>query len=61
MQRIVEARIHQRRVAKRRVFGDILDPLAVDPDFPAIPQACQVLLRGLKAPTIKREAITIHH
>ncbi len=36
VQRVVEQRHRRGRIAERRMFGDVLDPLAVDIDFAAV-------------------------
>ena len=46
VQRIVQLAHRGRRVAERRVGGDILDAFAVDVDLTAILQAFQVLFTG---------------
>ena len=50
VQRVIEPRDRARGIAERRMGGDILDPLAVDVDFPAVAQAFQVLRAGERPP-----------
>jgi hypothetical protein len=46
VQRVVHARDHPCRVAERRMVGDLLDALAVDPDLAVILEAREVLVAG---------------
>jgi len=46
VQRVVEQRDRGRGIAKRRVRGDVLDPLAVDVDFAAVAQRFQIFGAG---------------
>src|SRR5580704_18012507 len=50
MERVIEPRDRSRRVAERRMGGDVLDALPIDIDFAAIAQAFQVLCAGEGAP-----------
>ncbi len=47
MQRVVEPGDHPRRVAERRVIGDVFDALAVDPHLSPVVQAVQKFLAGI--------------
>src|SRR6516162_8434877 len=46
VQRVVKARDGTRRVAERRMRGNVLDALAVDIDFAAVAQAFKVFGAG---------------
>jgi hypothetical protein len=48
VQRIVEPRQHPGAVLERRVRGDVLDALAVDPDLAAVVEALEKLLAGVR-------------
>jgi len=52
MQRIVELSHRHSGVSEGRMFGDILDPLAVNPDLPAISQRLKILGTGKRAAQI---------
>src|SRR5271169_3826805 len=47
MQRVVEPRHHPRRIAERRVLGDVFDALAVDPYLSAVVEAVEKFLAGV--------------
>src|SRR6202035_470493 len=47
MQRIVEPGDHPRGVAEAGMRGDVLDALAIDPDFAAVIEAVEVFLAGV--------------
>jgi hypothetical protein len=47
VQRVVEPGDHPRGVAERRVHSDVLDPLAVDPDFTPVIEAVEKFLAGI--------------
>src|SRR5580693_7916546 len=49
VQRVVEQRHRARRVAERRMLGDVLDPLAIDVDLAAVAQRFQELRAGHRA------------
>src|SRR5262245_4740172 len=46
VERVVQPRDHARGVSKRGMRRDVLDALAVDPDFTPVAQALEVLLAG---------------
>ncbi len=48
VQRVIEAGDHPRGVAEGRVLGDVLDALAVDPDLPAVVEAVEKFLAGVR-------------
>src|SRR5690348_12422170 len=56
VERVVYARDRARRIAKGRVRGDVLDPLAIDIDFAAITQAFQIFGPG-KWPALGADGI----
>ena len=47
MQRVVESGDHPRGIAKGRMGGHVLDPLAVDPHLPAVVEAIEEFLAGV--------------
>jgi hypothetical protein len=59
MQGVVQTRQHARRVAKRRMRGDILDALAVDPDLAPVAQAVQILGAGVGAHLIGHDRLLL--
>jgi hypothetical protein len=46
VERVVEPGDASRRIAERRMDGDVLNPLAIDVDLAAVLQAFQVLPAG---------------
>ncbi|SQI30983.1 Uncharacterised protein [Serratia plymuthica] len=60
VQRIVQLADRSRRIAERRVGGDVLHPLAVDIDFAAILQAFQVFGAGERAFAVGTKVFWFH-